>query len=104
MVENDPLQSALGRPIRDQVTMSRASQATLLQALTLTNGRTFTATLDRAAISWDARAPDPKQRLSEIYRAALLRDPRPEEIGFANSATSDVLWSIFLQPEFQLIR
>ncbi len=104
MVENDALQSALGRPIRDQVTMSRASQATLLQALTLTNGRTFTATLDRAAISWDARAPDPKQRLSEIYRAALLRDPRPEEIGFANSATSDVLWSIFLQPEFQLIR
>ena len=104
LVENDALQAALGRPIRDQVTMGRASQATLLQALTLTNGRTFTATLDRAAILWEARVPDPKQRLCEIYRAALLRDPRPEELAFANSATGDVLWSLLLQPEFQLIR
>ena len=70
MVENDPLQSALGRPIRDQVTMSRASQATLLQALTLTNDRAFTAALDRAAISWDAREPDPRQRLTAIYHTA----------------------------------
>ena len=104
MVENDALQAALGRPIRDQVAMSRPSQATLLQALTLTNGRTFTAALDRAAISWDAREPDPKQRIAAIYHAALLRDPRPEELAFANSATSDVLWSLLLQPEFQLIR
>ncbi len=104
MVENDALQSALGRPIRDQVTMSRASQATLLQALTLTNGRTFTSALDRAALSWDARFPDPKKRLAAMYRAALLRDPHPEEFAFASIATSDVLWSLLLQPEFQLIR
>ena len=104
LVENDALQSALGRPIRDQVTMSRASQATLLQALTLTNGRAFAAALDRAARSWDARIPDPKQRLAEIYHAALLREPCAEEIAFAESATSDLLWSLLLQPEFQLIR
>ena len=104
LVENDPLQTALGRPIRDQVTMSRASQATLLQALTLTNGRAFTDALDRAAKSWDARVPDPKQRLTEIYHAALLREPREEEFAFANSGTSDLLWSLLLQPEFQLIR
>ncbi len=104
LVQNDELQGALGRPIRDQVTMSRASQATLLQALTLTNGRTFAATLDKAAKDWDTRISDARARLTEIYHTALLRDPRPEELAFANSATSDLLWAIVLQPEFQLIR
>ena len=104
LVQNDELQGALGRPIRDQVTMSRASQATLLQALTLTNGRNFAATLDKAANAWDARFSDPRVRLTEIYHTALLRSPRPEELAFASAATSDLLWSIVLQPEFQLIR
>ena len=103
LVENDPLQSALGRPIRDQVTMSRASQATLLQALTLTNGPTFSAALDRAAKLWDARLPDPQQRLAALYHTALQREPRADERTFASAATSDVLWSLLLQPEFQLI-
>lgn len=104
LVLNDELQTALGRPMRDQVTMSRASQATLLQALTLTNGRTFAATLDKAAKDWDTRISDPHARLTEIYRTTLLRTPRPEELSFATSATSDLLWAIVLQPEFQLIR
>ena len=104
LVQNDELQTALGRPMRDQVTMSRASQATLLQALTLTNGRTFAATLDKAAKDWDTRISDPHARLTEIYRTTLLRTPRPEELSFATSATSDLLWAIVLQPEFQLIR
>lgn len=104
LVQNDELQTALGRPMRDQVTMSRASQATLLQALTLTNGRTFATALDKAAKDWDARISDPHARLTEIYRTALLRAPRPEELAFATPATSDLLWAIVLQPEFQLIR
>ncbi len=102
--QNDALQAALGRPIRDQVTMSRASQATLLQALTFANGRSYSAALDRAGAAWMNKVPDPKERLAAIYRAALLRDPRAEEMAFANTAPNDLLWAIFSQPEFQLIR
>ncbi|MCE9611775.1 MAG: DUF1549 domain-containing protein [Chthoniobacter sp.] len=104
LVESDPLQSTLGRPIRDQVTMSRASQATLLQALTLTNGQAFSSALNKAADAWNARVSDPQARLTELYHAAFLRDPRPDELAFASTATNDLLWAIVLQPEFQLIR
>jgi len=103
-VANDPLQNALGRPERDQVNMSRASQATLLQALTFANGRTYSAVLDRGGAEWAKKLPDPQQRLAGIYRAALLRDPRPAELAFATAPPNDLLWAVFAQPEFQLIR
>ena len=102
--QNDALQSALGRPIRDQVTMSRASQATLIQALTFANGRAYSAALDRAGKAWATKLPDPQQRLAAIYRAAFLRDPRADELAFAATAPNDLLWAVFAQPEFQLIR
>jgi len=103
-VANDPLQNALGRPERDQVNMSRASQATLLQALTFANGRTYSAVLDRGGAKWAEKIPDPQQRLAAIYRAALLREPHPEEFAFASAPPNDLLWAVFAQPEFQLIR
>ncbi len=104
LVQNDAFQSALGRPNRDQITMSRPGQATLLQALNLSNGPTFDAALARAAKSWDARVPDPTERLVQIFRATLLREPRPEERALAGAPTGDLLWALLLQPEFQLIR
>ena len=104
LVSNDALQNILGRPNRDQVNMSRPTAATLLQALTFANGRTFTTALDRAAKAWTARVPDPNQRLDAIYRTALLRPPREDERVFAQNDPADVLWSVVLLPEFQLIR
>ena len=84
--------------------MSRPTQATLLQALTFANGRVFTEALDRAAKEWTARFPDPQQRLDSLYHTALLRAPRDDERAFANAATADLLWAVFLLPEFQLVR
>jgi hypothetical protein len=104
LVSNDTFQNILGRPIRDQVNMSRPTAATLLQALTFANGRTFTTALDRAAKDWTARFPDPNQRLETIYRTALLRAPHDDERAFAQSDPADVLWSVVLLPEFQLIQ
>jgi hypothetical protein len=103
LVQNDALQNTLGRPIRDQITMQRPSQATLLQALTLTNGKTFAAALDRGAGAWVKKEPDATKRLTELYHTALLRDPRPEELAFSQADPGDVLWALVLQPEFQLI-
>jgi len=103
LVQNDPLQNVLGRPIRDQVVMQRPSQATLLQALTFTNGKTFAAALERGAGAWKQKEPDATKRLTELYHTALLRDPRPDELPFAQADPADVLWALVLQPEFQLI-
>ena len=103
-VNNDTFQNILGRPIRDQVNMSRPTAATLLQALTFANGRTFTSAVDRAAKDWTARVPDPNARLDAIYHTALLRGPRDDERAFAQNDPADVLWSVVLLPEFQLIR
>jgi mono/diheme cytochrome c family protein len=104
LVSNDDFQTILGRPIRDQVTMSRPTQTTLLQALNFANGRSFTTALDRAAKKWTERFPDPDKRLDAIYETALLRAPREDERAFASAAPADLLWSIVLLPEFQLIR
>ncbi|MEK0449057.1 MAG: hypothetical protein RL088_1325 [Verrucomicrobiota bacterium] len=103
-VDNDPLQAVMGRPIRDQINMSRPTQATLLQALTFTNGKTVSTLLDKAGAQWTTRFPDAKARLTAIYQAALLREPREDEFAFAAAAPADLLWSVLLLPEFQLIR
>ena len=64
------------------------------------NGRIEAPALE----AWTARVPDPNQRLDAIYRTALLRAPREDERAFAQSDPADVLWSVVLLPEFQLIR
>ena len=104
LVENDAFQNILGRPIRDQVNMSRPTATTLLQALTFANGHTFTDAIERAAKDWSTRSPDANARLDAIYHAVLLREPRADERTFANAAPADLLWSLVLTPEFQLIR
>ncbi len=103
LVQNDALLNVLGRPIRDQSVMQRPSQATLLQALTLTNGKTFAAALERGAQLWTHKEADAVKRLTNLYRTALLRDPRPDELTFAQAGPGDVLWALVLQPEFQII-
>ncbi|HZM05490.1 MAG TPA: DUF1549 domain-containing protein, partial [Candidatus Saccharimonadales bacterium] len=47
LVAADPLQVALGRPNREQVVTTRATEATTLQALELTNGKTLAELLKR---------------------------------------------------------
>ena len=47
--KSSPLTRALGRPIRDQVYTTRASEATMLQALEVMNGATFANLLHRGA-------------------------------------------------------
>lgn len=48
-LKSDPLSRALGRPIRDQVYTQRATDATTLQALELTNGPLLSKRLERGA-------------------------------------------------------
>lgn len=109
LVDADPLMLALGRPLREQVVTRRDSLATTLQALELTNGSTLDAILKTGARNLLAQGGNPIQRL---YQTALCRPPAAAETAAAaelagNPATAegvaDVLWTVLMLPEFQLI-
>jgi hypothetical protein len=109
----DSLQAALGRPNREQVVSSRDSAATMLQALELTNGNLLGQYVQQGAAHWHKQgASDPKSLVDQIYQTALGRSPNGAESQLAlqivgTPATAegleDLLWSICMLPEFQLV-
>jgi Protein of unknown function (DUF1549)/Protein of unknown function (DUF1553) len=112
LVKNDPFLTALGRPNRETVSTSRVSQASLLQALELTNGRQFNDALKSAALKWKEKYPDAGLLIKEIYRNAFGRLPLADEQKIAMKtlgthptveAIQDFIWAITIHPEFQLI-
>ena len=70
-LKSDPLSRALGRPIRDQVYTERATQATTLQALEMTNGPLLSERLERAArVLLGEQKPAPSNRFdSKLVRS-----------------------------------
>lgn len=113
LVAADPLMVALGRPNREQVVTERASNATTLQALELTNGSTLDSVLKAGAGKVIAEAREAKRDLAtEIYLKALGRKPTAAEQKIAREllgpearpeAVQDLLWATAMLPEFQLI-
>jgi len=113
LVPNDPFQSALGRPAREQVLTSRASRATLLEMLELANGDAFSTVIRVGAKRLHAEKGDSVEQLvTELIREALGREPADEERRLAKVALGDrlsqegledLLWAVLLLPEFQLI-
>jgi hypothetical protein len=83
-----------------------------LQALELTNGDAFNAALEAGAHKWHARFSNSEALVREVYEQALGRLPAPAEVKAAISIlgekpdvadVEDLLWSVMLLPEFQLI-
>lgn len=109
----DPLQAALGRPSREQIVSSRDSQPTMLQALQLTNGTALREHLARGAQRRFAEGvQDPGEFVERLYRLGLGRAPSDDErrvaleiVGTTPDAESveDLLWTICMLPEFQLV-
>ena len=109
-----PLQTALGRPNREQVMTTRPSAATTLQALELTNGATLATLLRKAAEQLQRSAgTDPDPLIGRLYRHGLSRAPTADELRLARQVVGapattagleDFLWILALLPEFQLIR
>ena len=104
---------ALGRPNREQVMTMRASAATTLQALELTNGGTLTKLLKRGAEKIAAKPPaSTREFVSRLYVQALGRNPSRAERKLAGEmmgqpvreeGVEDFLWAMTMLPEFQLI-
>jgi hypothetical protein len=115
LVNADALMRSLGRPNREQVVTTRPDQLTTLQALDLSNGQILYDTLARGAANLLKAQPKamPEELTEWIYLQALCRRPTAEELATARAilgspvtteTLADLLWVVFLLPEFQLIR
>jgi hypothetical protein len=115
LVNADALMLSLGRPNRDQVVTTRGDVLTTLQALDLSNGTILTDLLTRGAEHLLQAAPPaaPERWIDRIYRKALSRPPTEAERATAREIVgapvtadglADLLWAVFMLPEFQLIR
>lgn len=110
---SDALQHALGRPSREQVVTRRDSIATTLEALELNNGAVLDRMLKRGAKRWLGRnEASPDRLIDDLYRTALGRDANKSELEVGRqlvgsppkeSGVEDLLWVLFMLPEFQLI-
>jgi hypothetical protein len=104
----------MNRTNREQVVTRRDSVATTLQALELINGATLDRKLGQGAKYWHSATGKDRDRLvAGIFKTALGRAPTPPErqtalelLGDARSeeAVRDLLWTVVMLPEFQLIR
>jgi hypothetical protein len=105
--------TALDRPSREQVATSRLATATTLQVLELTNGATLDVKLKHAGkqLASDA-SRDARSWLDRTYTLLLSRPPTDQERGAAleflgdepsPDRVTDLLWSLAMLPEFQLI-
>ncbi|MEX2511347.1 MAG: DUF1549 domain-containing protein [Cyclobacteriaceae bacterium] len=112
LVANNEFLKALGRPNREVVSTSRDSQASLLQALELTNGTTLNEALAQGAARWKEKYQDGDIIIHETFRRLLGREPHQNEFNVAmevlgeNPETGkiqDFFWAVLLLPEFQLI-
>jgi hypothetical protein len=117
-----PLASALGRPNREQVVTVRVQEATVLQALEMTNGATLNSLLAGGAEAllsspWGAE-PNPEKAVDQLTLRAYARLATPDERALLaplvgkpgddpvdrKAGLEDALWIIANSPEFQLLR
>ncbi|MEK9773063.1 MAG: DUF1553 domain-containing protein, partial [Opitutae bacterium] len=112
LVANDFLMRSLGRPHRDQVVTSRPSSLTTLQAIDLANGEILSNTLREGAKNL-SRSEKKDDIPVWLYRHALGRTPTETEkqtlLAVSQNSPNqqgveDLLWMVFMQPDFQIIR
>lgn len=115
LLRSDVLMRSLGRPNREQVVTTRPDQLTTLQAIDLANGQALAGLLARGAAALRKEAPKatPAELTERVYVRALCRRPTPEELKVAaellgekmtDDGVADLLWAVFMLPEFQIIR
>jgi hypothetical protein len=108
LVQRNSLQAVLGRPNREQVVTSRPDQLTTLEAINLANGPEL-AGLIREGAQKMGQINDAKPWVTQLYLASLSRMPTTLEMETSlemlgtnpqSEQVEDLLWSIFMLPEF----
>ncbi|PQO45367.1 DUF1549 domain-containing protein [Blastopirellula marina] len=115
LLKSDFLMRSLGRPNRDQVVTVRPLELTTLEAIDLSNGEVLANLLhDGAANLLEQREwESPEAFVTWLYQYSLSRNPTDDELNILSKAIGkqmdpgameDVLWAVFMLPEFQLVR
>jgi hypothetical protein len=106
---------SLGRPNREQVVTTRPAEMTTLEAIEMSNGTPLADLLEEGADQLLADHGDwSSEELCEyVFRSAISREPTNDELTRlvamcgeqpTTDGVADVLWCVFLLPEFQLVR
>jgi hypothetical protein len=111
LMKSDFLMRTLGRPNRDQIVTERPNELSTLEAIDLANGSLLAQNLEKGAKRLlAAQRPD---LVTELYRHALSRNPSEAEKALASEilgpkptqqGIEDLLWSVCMLPEFQVVR
>jgi hypothetical protein len=122
LVKSDFLMRSLGRPNRDQIVTSRPADLTTLEAIDLSNGETFARALQLGARQYAGTELSDRELVQQIFIAALTRPPTNEELSVCLDAlklanvegknglpaketvVQDLLWAVFMMPEFIMVR
>lgn len=114
LLKSDFLMRSLGRPMREQIVSMRPSEVTTLEAVDLTNGSTLANYLTQGATRLADKWSDDRSGLvNHLMEFTLSRSATAAEKALLESSLSDVptpqeiedvLWAIFMMPEFMLIR
>lgn len=114
LVKSDFLMRSLGRPNRDQIVTSRPNELTTLEAIDLSNDATVAKALEEGAARLAAaHGKDADRLVEELYLSTLTRLPTDEErvllrevLGEAPQpqAVADLTWSLWMTPEYLLVR
>ena len=114
LMKSDELMRSLGRPNREQIVTSRPNDLTTLEAMDLNNGSILAGILSKGAQNiMTKHGADASALIDDVYLQALSRKPTSAEKEIAlqvigttpqPATIEDFLWSVFMLPEFQLIR
>jgi hypothetical protein len=115
LLKADLLMRTLGRPNRDQIVTNRPQDLSTLEALDLSAGARLSELLAGAAarIAKEGTFKSSTELVDWLYTAALGRQPSQSERAASSEALGekpsaplieDLLWSVFVLPEFQLVR
>lgn len=111
-VRLDPFLHTMGRPTRENVTTKRDTEATLLQAMLLTNDKEFNINISSAAKKLDAKTLGTKQKATSLFFQLLSRKPNEGELqvmldkidnGHGPEGWEDVIWALLMLPELNVI-
>ena len=114
LLKNNALMRSLGRPMREQIVSMRPTELTTLEAIDLANEAELSKAFAEGASKLTVRFEGDSKRLIDfLYQYALSRKPTNSEqqllleaMGSKPNAeiVQDVLWSIFMLPEFWLVQ
>ncbi len=114
LLKSDLLMRTLGRPNRDQIVTARPNDLSTLEALDLSAGKRLSDLVALGAKTIAQRQKLSPEALTDwLFLYALSRPPQPLEreaalelLGSSPSVQKieDLLWTVCMLPEFQLIR